>query len=68
MNSLKQSLAKANMQVLYMDCLKFYTDSMQNSLRNDESFLSQSELQQTHENAKRETLSKVWTLTFQSNS
>lgn len=46
-------------QVLCIDSLKSYVDSMQMSLREVETFFSQSDLQQIHELAKREAISKV---------
>lgn len=49
-----------------MDCLKFYNDSMQNSIHENESFFTELDLQQIHQNKKRETFAKVsilsWTI------
>lgn len=52
-------MAEANIQILYGDCLKNYTDSMQKVVNETEPFLSLDGLHQLHENTKHESLSKV---------
>lgn len=54
-----QAITKTKIHVLYIDSLRSYVDSMQMSLREVETFFSQSDLQQIHELAKREAISKV---------
>ncbi|XP_031633228.1 atlastin-like [Contarinia nasturtii] len=53
-----KAIAKANIQVLYMDCSKFYNDSMYKSTGQIESFLNQRDLQQMHESTKHESFLK----------
>lgn len=49
--------ATADLRALYMTCLSFYNDTIQKSLSSTEP-LSVSDLQQIHQNAVRETMSK----------
>lgn len=52
-------MAEANIQLLYGDCLKNYTDSMQKVVNETEPFLSLDRLHRLHEQTKHESLSKV---------
>lgn len=52
-------MAQANIQILYDDCLKIYTDSVQKVFNETESFVSVNRLHQLHEETKTKSLSKV---------
>lgn len=59
----KQAKATAGLHALHLTCLSFYNDTVQKSLSSTEP-LSVSDLQQNHQNAMSETMSKVCRLYF----
>lgn len=52
-------MAKSNLHVLYIDCLKHYVDSMQKLLSEVESFFDESEMERHVVEAKCEAVQKV---------
>lgn len=54
-----QAMAKTKVQLLYGDCLMHYTDTEQKVINAIESYVNLVGLQQCHEQAKYESLSKV---------
>lgn len=52
-------MAKASNTILLNDCLNFYTKSMQKAVGNIDPYFNQTELLDTHENLKDESLKKV---------
>lgn len=53
-------MAKADLHVLYVDCFKFYVDSMQTSIRENDPFFTDSEMERIHETTKSAALKKVF--------
>lgn len=50
---------KTTTKALYSECLKMYVESMQMSFASVETFFSKQDLQNVHEIAKKEAISKV---------
>lgn len=58
--ALADARADAKNLELYTDCLNRYTNAMRNTLMENDSFYSKSILDEIHENAKKNWISKVW--------
>lgn len=52
-------MTKADLHVLYVDRLKFYVDSMQKSIRENDSYFTDSEMERLHNVVRDEALKTV---------
>lgn len=52
-------MAKSALNILYLDCLDIYIQSMQEPFRDVDSFFNETDLQQLHDDAKAKSWLKV---------